>query len=580
MKKLAVVLALTLLALAISLPLSLNLQAAKAQASYTIQRVDHNIQIFHSGHVVVTDKIQLSGTLPSTFQIGLPYKYGSLLLEAVAYDANNNALPVALGVQLQEQSGFYAVDVALPQGTSNTFTVAFVLSNTALVPSSSGFSLDFPAYPGLTQSVAEVKGTLTLPSGSTIVGIDKPDGVVNATEYTKTNLGAFTYAPAIASFSSTSGYIQIANVDSLIRRIGISPSGAVSSTDSYRIANNGTNRIWSFIINLPVRATGIVARDQFGRVLSTNLYQNNSLILAYNVTLAVSMNTGESTDITLDYSLPPATAQGARFTLYLDLFAYFNYFVNTASVTVTPPEGATIVAPTLSEIGTSASLTRNVFQESLTINRHSISYIDSIIPSEDIAVVVFDYNAMWIAFRATSWMWTAAIAVAVIVALWTRPKTKAAAPKVQVVKMAAGQAISQEHIIEFTNSYEEKNKITQEIRSLEARAQHGRIPRRRYKVQRRTLEARLETLNHSIAQLKEILRGAGGTYSDIVRKLEAEEIEMNEVNMSLKNIDIRHETGEISLESYRKQHSDLEQRKEKAESAVNSLLMRLREETA
>jgi hypothetical protein len=261
------------------------------------------------------------------------------------------------------------------------------------------------------------------------------------------------------------------------------------------------------------------------------------------------------------------------------LFAYFNYYVNSASVTVTPPEGATIVSPTLSEIGTSSTLSRNVFQESLTINRQGISYVDSIIPSKDVLTVSFDFNSLWVSFRPTSWMWVIAIIGAVIVAFVKRPKARAVTPRAAAARMAAGQALSPEHIRDFIEAYEEKNKITQELMSLEARAQHGRIPRRRYKVQRKTLEMRLDTLGRNIATLKEILRGAGGTYSDLVKQLETAEIELNEVTMNLKNIEVKHETGEIPLETYRRQLSELGRRKEKAEASIDSLLLRLRGES-
>jgi DNA repair ATPase RecN len=90
---------------------------------------------------------------------------------------------------------------------------------------------------------------------------------------------------------------------------------------------------------------------------------------------------------------------------------------------------------------------------------------------------------------------------------------------------------------------------------------------------------RLDTLARNIATLKEILRGAGGTYSDLVKQLETAEIELNEVTMNLKNIEVKHETGEIPLETYRRQLSELGRRKEKAEASIDSLLLRLRGES-
>lgn len=581
MKKTAVVFVLLVFSMAIFLPFSFNNQAAHAQTlGFSIQHVDHNVQVLYSGHVAITEKIQLSGQMPNTFELGLPFKFGSYILKGTAYDSNNNLLPVTLGVQLQDQSGFYGATVTLPSGTSSTFTVVFILSNQVVTSTSTGYSLDFPAYLGFVQPVTDYNASLTLPSGATIVSIDKPDGVVNATTYTKQDLSAFTYSPATATFSVASfGYFQQVDIPTLDRQVHISPSGAITSTDTYRIVNNSTASITSFLINLPVNASNVIAKDQFGRVLSTSVQQTNSQVFVKNVTLAIAVGAGESSILTFDYSLPSISpAQSARYVLNLDLFPYFNYYVDSASVTVTPPEGATIISPQLAQIGYSTDLTRNVFQETLSIKKEGISYVDSIIPSEDVVPITFDYNPLWIAFRPTSWTWAIVIVGVVIVALWTRPRTKAAAPKIKVAKVTPGASLSPEHIKNFIEAYEEKTKITQELRSLDARAQHGRIPRRRYKVQRRSLEVRAETLSQTIAQIKEIFRSVGGNSADIARQIESAEVELNEVELNLQTLEVRHETGEISLGDYRKELTDLERRKEKAAIKVHGLLLRLRGE--
>jgi chromosome segregation ATPase len=121
-------------------------------------------------------------------------------------------------------------------------------------------------------------------------------------------------------------------------------------------------------------------------------------------------------------------------------------------------------------------------------------------------------------------------------------------------------------------------KILFEIDSLEAKVQKGRIPRRRYKVQRKTLEMRLSTLARTLADVKERMRSAGGHYSDLMRQLEVAETEINEAEANVKSIDARHSRGEISLETYRKLLGDYQRRKEKAETTINGILLRLREE--
>ena len=580
MKKTAVIFALMVFSMAIFLPLSFTIQAANAQtSSYSIQHVDHNVKVLYSGHVAITETIQLSGQMPHTFDLGLPYKLGSYILKGTAYDSNNNLLPVTLGVQLQDQSGFYGATVTLPTETSSTFTVVFILSNQVITSTSTGYSLNFPAYLGFAQTVTDYNASLILPSGATIDSIDKPDGAVNATTYTAQNLPAFTYSPATAAFSVPApGIFQQVDIPTLNRQVNISPSGGIACTDTYRIVNNSTVSISSFLINLPVNSSNVIARDQFGRDLLISVQQTNSQVFVENVTLAIAVGSGESTILTFDYSLPGLSPQSARYVLSLDLFPYFNYYVDSASVTVTPPEGATIVSPQLSQIGYSTDVTRNVFQETLTINKEGVSYIDSIIPSEDVVPITWDYNPLWIAFRPTSWTWAVVIIGVVIVALWTRPRTKVVAQKIKVVKVTPGASLSSEHIKNFIDSYEEKTKITQELRSLDARAQHGRIPRRRYKVQRRSLEVRVETLSQTIAKIKEIFRSVGGSYADIVRQIESAEVELNEVELSIQTLEVQHETGEISLGDYRKELTDLERRKEKAGIKVDGLLLRLRGE--
>ena len=130
MTRSAVIVALTLIAMAVFMPFALSIQAANAQTTgYTIQRVEHNVQVLYSGQVVINETIQLSGQMPSSFTLGLPYRYGSYLLKGTAVDSNNKVLPVTLGVQLQDKVGFYGASISLPAGTSNIFTVILILSN-------------------------------------------------------------------------------------------------------------------------------------------------------------------------------------------------------------------------------------------------------------------------------------------------------------------------------------------------------------------------------------------------------------------------------------------------------------------
>jgi hypothetical protein len=564
--------------LAIFLPFSLNIRTASAQdADYSIQNVDHQIEVMYSGHVVIRDTIHVTGQLTGGFLIGFPYKYGSRVLKGVAYDANN-ILPMSLGVPFEDQSGFYGANISFPQGSPQVFTVIFILSNDLVSQdlSYNMVSVDFPAYPSLAKEAANCNVTLVLPDFATGVSVTKGDGAVDATNFVKENLAAFTYSPASASFSLPGGILQKVGIKNLDRVITISPVGDTVASDSYRIVNNSTGSLGSFGVYLPLDASNIVGRDEFGRTLTVELLGTGSKMQLFNVTFISPLNSGESTLLAVKYTLPNVSPeQSTRFALNLDLFPYFHYYVDKASVTIIPPEGARFLTPQLSSIDPSSSLTREIFQETLSINREGVSYIDYAVPSEDALQVTYDYNPLWLSFRPTLWMWTLTVVGCIILAVWRRPKTSAPA---RIVAQKASAGLSPDHVRAFTEAYEEKNRLTSELKSLEARAQKGKIPRRRYKVQRRTLEVRFDALSKNIAGLKGILRSAGGVYADLIRQLDVAETELDEVETNISTVEARHNRGELSLEAYKKFLADYQRRKEKAETAINGILLRLREE--
>jgi hypothetical protein len=76
----------------------------------------------------------------------------------------------------------------------------------------------------------------------------------------------------------------------------------------------------------------------------------------------------------------------------------------------------------------------------------------------------------------------------------------------------------------------------------------------------------------------EKMRASGGHYASMMRELEVAEIELNEVETNLRSIEARHSRGELSLEGYRKLLGDYERRREKTETTIDGILLRLREE--
>jgi chromosome segregation ATPase len=186
----------------------------------------------------------------------------------------------------------------------------------------------------------------------------------------------------------------------------------------------------------------------------------------------------------------------------------------------------------------------------------------------------YEYNPLWTAFRPTLWVWSIALVGCAIFVVSTRPKAPV------TVALPSGVArLRPENLKTFVDSYEEKMRILSEIDALEARVQKGRIPRRRYKVQKKTLEMRLATLSRDLGELKESMRASGGHYADLMRQLEVAETEINDAEANIKNIEARQNRGEVTMELVRNRMEEYGRRKEKAETTINGILLRLREET-
>lgn len=596
-KRIFAILLITAFSLLVILSAAFPSGVSAQTSGYTIDKVDHQIQIMYSGQVVILDTIHVSGQVTDGFMIGLPYKYGIDVLKGFVYD-DAHVYQLNLGVQLGDHSGFYGATVDFNGNSPSVFTVAFVLSNQLITEQgSNGDTLDFPAYPSLVQEVGICNVSITFPSSPESLTITKDDGTTNDAVYTKTNLPAYTYASATAAFQIPSGTLELITISSLNRQIDIDPTGTVTASDSYRVINNSTSLLNSFVITLPIEATNVLIKDQFGTPLSGSISSSASgnIILA-NTTLGASLPQGQSTVLMAQYNLPSATMKGSNYVLPTsNLFPKFIYFVNQATMTFTPPEGATIVEPKASALDSSSTLTRNTYQDTLTITKEGVSYVDYLEPQSNTLQLSFNYNPVWVSFLPTFWASILAVVLCIVVfyVRGRKPKEETYAEKseklsaVESAPVASqptrgvegkmGQQASAEDIQEFIDAYEDKKQLTNEIKSMDAKAQKGKIPRRQYKVQRNAIETRLEGIQRNIDRIKETFKVTTGGYGDLVKQLDLAEADLAEAEENIKSLESRQNTGEISIEVYKESIGDYQKQRDKAEAAINGILLRLRE---
>lgn len=591
MKKVTASILLLAFTLSAILPIAYT-SGVSAQTSYSISQVDHSIEIMYSGNVVVLDTIHISGTVTDGFTIGIPYAFSTGILKVIAYDSNHVFEVDSGGIQLGNHTGFYAVQVNFNGYAPSEFTVAFILSNGVVIDQGSGnFIVAFPAYPSLTQTVGTCNVQLTAPSTPSQVSIGKEDGNVTATTYKTNNLEAYTYSVAEANVKVTTGTIESSKITNLDREINIDTMGNVNAVDTYHIISNATTTLGAYVLSLPQAATNIDVRDSFGSSLTTSTESSSNMLLV-NATFQSSISSGQITIITVRYNLPGATLQGSEYVLSdFQLFANYKYIVEHATMRFNLPEGATINTPDVGKLDSSSTLTRSTYKDTLIIAANYISFVDFLAPQANNIQLSYQYSPVWVSFGATFWaaLVAALCCVGAVVYRQRKPKeevhqtrtakttphkTTAPTTPIEVVK---GSHITADNIRDFIDTYEDKKQLNAELRAMDIKAQKGKIPRRQYKVQRATVENRIESLNRSIERSKATFRGTTGTYQDLMNQLDVAEADLTDAEETIRTLEERQSRGEISIESYKRNIADAQKTRDKAESSINGILLRLRE---
>ena len=550
-----------------------NVASAKASSSYGIESVNHTVQVLYNGYVLMNDTIAISGHTDS-FMLGFPHVFGSNVVDAFAYSTNDtsNVFPLALNVPMQDnaglyRAGFYGARVDFSKGTPQVFSVVFVLSNLLLQDSAnvSVFALSFPAFPSLTETASFCNCSVVVP------GAQYLNGTVSDFTYNATDLSAFTYNASQVAFFLPNNNIQIFEIQQLTREVDVNAFGQISVSDSYRITNNSTTHIlYAVDVDVPFHASNVSAHDSLG-ALTEELVSADTGLNRYRVNFSLIADPEWTVMFTVTYSLPDdvyVSRQGNNFAVNMMFFEDANSYIDQTSVRFVLPEGARLSSFSTTAADNSFGVNRDVFQETMTVNKKNVISLGSFGVS-----LSYGYNPLWLALGPTMWIWVLSIVGSVIVVAWKTPRALG-----EVVAPPTGLRLRPEDVRSFVDSYDEKMKIESEIDVLEDRVQKGRIPRRRYKVQKKTFEIRLNTLDKSLGEIGGKMHSASGNYSDMMRRLEVAETEIDEVETNIKSIEARHGRGEISLETHHKLLADYERRKDRAKTTINGILLRLREE--
>jgi hypothetical protein len=560
-----IILALAIVVLALT---SSNITSARASSNYSIQSVNHTVKVLYNGYVLINDTITISGQTDS-FLLGFPHAFGPAVINAIAYSANDtsNTFPVSLNVPLEDRTGFYGVKVDFSRETPQVFSVIFVLSSNLIEQNPTNateFGLIFPAFPSLNETAPICNCSVVIPDAK------YENGTISSFTYNAENLSAFTYNTSRVIFLEPAGEIQVLDIEQFTRQVNINSFGQISVSDIYDVINNSTSTTDSMDIVVPPKASNITANDQIGTPTVTAA-ATGSNPNRYTINFTILVDPTRSITFTVNYNLPDnvyVSRQDGNFAVNMSFFQDSISYMDQASVRFVLPDGARLSSFATTSTGNLYDVNRDVYQETMSVNEQTVTSLDSFTVS-----LSYSYNSLWLASGPTMWIWALAIVGSVVVVVWKRPR----AP-MEVAGPSATLRLRPEDTRAFVDAYDEKMKIEMEIDALEARVQKGRIPRRRYKVQKKTLEIRLIALDRTLAEAGGKMHSAGGHYSDMMRQLEVAETEIDEAEGNIRSIDARQTSGEISLETHRKLLADYERRKDRAKTAINGILLRLREE--
>lgn len=539
----------------------------------------------YGGLLLINDTIKISSTentIIENFSIGCPLKYRTNLRFAIAYDEDFEKLPdePILDTGL-EVTGYYGVTFVFPNGgivldigQSYTFTVVFVFSD--LIDSSPPrvvnatvteytFTADFPVYPSLAQDVSTCNVTVILPKNTQYV----PNGFpFNATQkgeryylnYTKNLLQNLTRISTRVSFiTEDKDSFACFSVSKLNREITTDASGHISVSELLFLKSKTAFGIDNLKLQLPRDAGNVSAFDEQGKKLSTELLENET------TTFEISRNLVENQlrSFTLVYNLlgenrlVQQDAQG--YVMTLDLSENLRIMPNTFNMKIVLPEGAVIQSFPLQTF----NIHRGVFQNTLSLSRSNITWLQNEQWSFNYSFTIF-----WGSFRPTLWAIAFVIFGSIIAFAWQRPKPPTPVSVVLVPRKTLN---------EFIENYEEKKKIISELELTKRKARKGKISRRRFKVRKTTLENRLSALSNTLTNLRQRIMSGGAKYTDIMRKLEVIETELDNIKADIRRIEVRFKGGEISAETYRRLLENDLRRREKARITIDGLLLRLRE---
>jgi len=566
-------LALTVVFLPHSATAATDCQRATCSASF-----ERTISTNAWGVTTVSDYVNLTSAARVThLTIGIPASVSDNLRFTVA---------TAQGVNLQvskqgptPSQNYTTLNVQFPASEMNfVFNLTTVFAGLlSYSPGANSFTFEanpFPLVDG-TYNVTRAKVTfqtgdwqsprIPLPLNQTITGgtftCTLPSaGSDNCPGSSPLSVGNSTVWKVTFASSATQNVLTV----SAGRLIQIFATGTLQVTDSYNVTNLGPT-LPSVAFKVPKGVSSItenyvlgVEIDQPETASTPTSNPDGTSTVTFTPSFgAVQFN--QSFRAKIAYTLSPSTYISTNsLGIFTVNFAMFNNVQFTA-----PTLQTKIVTPSGFRLNT---LTGQVPQ----ISGNQISLLTSpVTPISSLGFsMTYQLDPFWASLSPLTWVGLVEAALAGgVLAVLSRPSAEGA------ISGAPSQLITK-----FVELYDEKSSMRLESDKMEEDLARGALNRYDYKQRRRMLDRRMTEVDRTLAPVEEQLSAAQGRYSDMIKRIERAEVELNVIKTTANDLRNQYRNGKISKDLYESLNADLMRRKRKAEQTIDTIIINLREE--
>jgi archaellum component FlaC len=348
------------------------------------------------------------------------------------------------------------------------------------------------------------------------------------------------------------------------RLIQISPSGSLQVTDSYNITNLGPT-VTSVAFTVPKGVSSITESyvagleiDQPATTPTPTSNPDGTSTVSFTPSFG-SVPFNQSFRAKISYALTPSTyissSSLGTFTVNFALFNNVLFYEPSLQTKIVTPSGFRL-----------SSLTGQVPQ----ISGNQISLLASpVTPISGLGFsMTYQLDPFWSSLSPLSWVGLVEAALAGgVLAVLGRPGAEGA------ITGAPSQLITK-----FVELYDEKSSMRLESDKMEDDLARGALNRYDYKQRRRMLDRRMTEIDKALAPVEEQLGAVQGRYSDMIKRIERAEVELNVIKTTANDLRSQYRSGKISRDLYESLNADLIRRKQKAEQTIDTIIINLREE--